>query len=119
MKQNLKNAAAVFFDAMTEQQDAPDNVEKAEDITPEPEAKHSEPVDLVIPANGGVVKLEGGFYRLPKAAATVETKTRRVQLVFQPSLLKAVKAEAKRRGTSVNDFVHIALRAYLGLEDKK
>ena len=117
MKRDLKNAAAAFFETMTEQPDAQPEVTNTEEIVPAPEPKPAEPVELVIPANGGVVKLEGGFYRLPKAATTVETKTRRVQLVFQPSLLKAARAEAKRRGTSVNDLVHKALRAYLGLEE--
>ncbi len=115
MKKDLKSAAAVFFDTMTEQEGAP--AEAVEETAPE--TRPAEPVDLVIPSNGGVVKLEGGFYRLPRSADVVETKTKRVQLVFQPSLFKAVKAEAKRRGTSVNDLVHVALRAYLGMEEQK
>ena len=68
---------------------------------------------LQIPARGGVVKLESGYYRLPKSAETVETKTKRAQLVFRPSLLKAAKAEAKREGTSLNELVHIALKEFL------
>lgn len=120
MKKDVKNAAAAFFDTMTEQMEVqPDPVAENDAAVPATEPGRPEPVELVIPANGGVVKLEGGFYRLPKAADTVETKTKRVQLVFQPSLYKAAKAEAKRRGTSLNDLVHIALRAYLGTEDKQ
>ena len=53
------------------------------------------------------------------AAEATETKTKRVQLVFQPTLYKMAKAEAKRRGTSLNDLVHIALRAYFEMEERK
>ncbi len=43
----------------------------------------------------------------------IEVKSKRVQFVFQPSLLKAAKAEAKRRKTSLNELIHIALRKLL------
>ena len=45
--------------------------------------------------------------------AYIEVKSQRVQFVFQPSLLKLAKAEAKRRKTSLNELVHIALREFL------
>lgn len=45
--------------------------------------------------------------------AYIEVKSERVQFVFQPSLLKAAKAEAKKRKTSLNELVHIALRELL------
>lgn len=119
MKRDLKKAAAVFFDNMTEEKEAEPAVMEVTVPEPETEAKRPEPVDLVLPSRGGVVKLEGGFYRLPPAAEATETKTKRVQLVFQPTLYKMAKAEAKRRGTSLNDLVHIALRAYLETEGQK
>lgn len=37
---------------------------------------------------------------------TAEVKSRRVQLVFQPSLYKRVKKAAKVAGLSVNEYVH-------------
>jgi predicted HicB family RNase H-like nuclease len=40
-----------------------------------------------------------------------------VQLVFQASLLRKVKEEAVREGTSVNELVHIALREYLAAKE--
>lgn len=43
----------------------------------------------------------------------IEVKSQRVQFVFQPSLLKLAKAEAKRRKTSLNELMHIALREFL------
>ena len=36
----------------------------------------------------------------------VETKTRRLQLVLQPSLFDRVKKEAKKCGLSVNEYVN-------------
>lgn len=36
----------------------------------------------------------------------VETKSRRLQLVLQPSLYDRVKARAKASGLSVNEYVH-------------
>lgn len=36
----------------------------------------------------------------------LETKSRRLQLVLQPSLFEKVKAQAKENGLSVNEFVH-------------
>ena len=38
--------------------------------------------------------------------AFVETKNRRVQLVFQPSLYKKVREKAKAGGLSVNEYIH-------------
>jgi len=39
----------------------------------------------------------------------LETKSKRLQLLVQPSLLNKVKAQAKARGSSVNDYVHSIL----------
>lgn len=39
----------------------------------------------------------------------VETKSRRVQLLMQPSLYARLKDKAQEQGLSFNDFVHRAL----------
>ena len=39
----------------------------------------------------------------------VETKTKRLQLVLQPSLYERVKARANAEGLSVNEFIHRTL----------
>ena len=39
----------------------------------------------------------------------IETKSRRVQLLMQPSLHTKLKAEAERQGVSFNDYVHKVL----------
>ena len=47
----------------------------------------------------------------------VETKSRRLQLVLQPSLYKKLKENAKKSGLSVNEYVHRVLKAAMGMED--
>lgn len=47
------------------------------------------------------------------APAKGETRSKRVQLVFKPSLLEAVDAEAARCGVSRNELVHQVLERYL------
>ena len=42
----------------------------------------------------------------------VETKSKRVQLLVQPSLYEAVKAKAKAEGISTNEAIGEALRKY-------
>ena len=39
----------------------------------------------------------------------IEKKTRRLQLVLQPSLYERVKARAEQSGSSVNDYIHSIL----------
>lgn len=41
----------------------------------------------------------------------VETKSRRMQLLVQPSLYEAIKARATAEGQSVNELVHSILEA--------
>jgi len=41
--------------------------------------------------------------------AYIETKSKRLQLLVQPSLLEKIRARAKAAGTSVNDYVHSVL----------
>lgn len=41
--------------------------------------------------------------------AFIETKSKRVQLLMQPSLYARLKAAATAQGLSVNDYIHRAL----------
>lgn len=41
----------------------------------------------------------------------IETKSRRLQLLVQPSLYEILKANATAEGNSVNDYVHTLLEA--------
>ena len=51
----------------------------------------------------------------PRAAQGAEAKSRRLQLLIQPSLYEAVKARADEEGTSVNDQISSLLREALGI----
>ena len=49
----------------------------------------------------------------------VESKTKRVQLLMQPSLHAKVRKAAQDRGLSVNDYIHRLLAAHIDqLEEK-
>lgn len=43
----------------------------------------------------------------------IEVKSKRLQLVMQPSLLERVKVQATKENISVNELMHRVLRAYL------
>ncbi len=43
----------------------------------------------------------------------VEVKSKRVQLVLQPSVVDAIKALAKKKGLSMNEAINEAIQAYL------
>jgi len=47
----------------------------------------------------------------------IETKSKRFQMLIQPSLLEAAKAKAAEEGTSTNEIISEALRQYLGIEE--
>lgn len=41
----------------------------------------------------------------------IEKRTKRVQIIMQPSLYDKAKAQAERRGISFNDYVHKLIEA--------
>lgn len=43
----------------------------------------------------------------------IETKSKRVQLLLQPSVVDAIKALAKEKGLSMNEAVNEAIKEYL------
>ena len=59
-------------------------------------------------ARGGETAPEG--YKL--APQYIETKSRRVQALIQPSVYEAVKAKASSLGISTNEAINEALKAY-------
>lgn len=73
------------------------------------EAAQSATEGLAAPQKGIRVKKEdipAGYKMNP---LFVEIKSRRLQLLVQPSLYEAIKAKAKAEGISVNEFAHRAL----------
>lgn len=47
----------------------------------------------------------------------IETKSRRLQLLIQPSLHRKLKGRATAQGVSLNELIHTALREYTERED--
>lgn len=60
-------------------------------------------------SSGGKKKAPEGYKPNPEY---IETKSKRVQLLVQPSVYEAVKAKAKARGISTNEAINEALREY-------
>lgn len=56
-----------------------------------------------------------GYKRNPEY---IETKSRRVQLVLQPTVVDALKELAKEKGLSMNETANEAILAYLEKEGK-
>lgn len=54
----------------------------------------------------GQITVPGRYTIAPR---TVEPKTRRLQLVLQPSLYSKVKERAEASGVSVNEYIHQVL----------
>lgn len=71
--------------------------------TAEPEETRQEERELTIPQPKPAEKPPEGYKLNP---LYVETKSRRLQLVVQPSLYGRVKAGAAAAGLSVNEYVH-------------
>lgn len=46
----------------------------------------------------------------------IETRSKRVQLLMQPSLYKKLSKAAKKQKRSVNDLIHTILEEYTGKE---
>ena len=43
----------------------------------------------------------------------LETKSKRVQMLMQPSLYNSIKEEAEKEGISVNEMMHIILKNHI------
>lgn len=76
--------------------------------TPEPEEpteQVQESVEISVPAK--IPNTPPAGYKMNPMY--VETKSRRLQLVLQPSLYNRVKKAAQKEGKSVNEYVHYIL----------
>lgn len=58
----------------------------------------------------GAKKAPAGYKPNPEF---IETKSKRVQILIQPSVHEAVKAKAQAEGISVNEAINTALREYV------
>lgn len=48
----------------------------------------------------------------------IETKSKRVQLLLQPSTVEAIKSLASKRGLSMNEAINEAIQEYLHKEER-
>lgn len=75
-----------------------------------------ESIDKVDGKQGGATTPTGGKREAPEGYKPnpeyIETKSKRVQLLVQPSVHEAVKAKAKANGISTNEAINEALRKY-------
>lgn len=60
-------------------------------------------------------KIPEGYKRNPEY---IELRNKRVQILLQPSIHKALKKKAKAAGTSVNEIINTALKEYLEKAEK-
>lgn len=75
-----------------------------------------ESIDKVDGTEEGATTPTGGKKKAPEGYKPnpefIETKSKRVQLLVQPSVYEAVKAKAKAKGISTNEAINEALREY-------
>lgn len=75
-----------------------------------------ESIDKVDGTEEGATTPTGGKKKAPEGYKPnpeyIETKSKRVQLLVQPSVYEAVKAKAKARGISTNEAINEALIEY-------
>ena len=95
------NPAMAFISTAKEQEDFALTQPTKEEL----EAKSNQ--DTVNNVSNGVPMKKNPEY--------VETKSKRVQMLMQPSLYNSIKEEAEKEGVSVNEMMHEILKTHLGL----
>lgn len=75
--------------------------------------KYKEPVKIEPVESASASGHQPGYRDMLKK---IETRSKRVQCLIQPSLYAKIKDIAGRRGISVNDFIHGALEAFADSE---
>lgn len=94
------NPAMAFISTAKEQEDFALTQPTKEEL----EAKSNQ--DTVNNVSNGVPMKKNPEY--------VETKSKRVQMLMQPSLYNSIKEEAEKEGVSVNEMMHEILKTHLG-----
>lgn len=103
-----QNPALAFISA---QEEAP---QQAEDNSPSDAKGAKKAVGAAKKPTIKASKAPEGFKANP---LYVETKSRRMQLLVQPSLHEAIKARATAEGISVNELIHSILEAAIKGEE--
>lgn len=112
-KKDFSNPAMQFISGVDKaaEDPAPAATEAAPQATT-PAADQQQPAGQPVPKDGIFDKSPAGY-----RVQYIETKTKRLQLVLQPSLYKKLKENAKKSGLSVNEYVHRVLKAAMGMGD--
>lgn len=96
---------ALAFISSPEPEQAEDTPAASRKPAKKAEGKKSNP-ETSAPAHVKTTDAPEGFKANP---LFVETKSRRLQLLVQPSIVDALKEAAKAEGRSLNDYVHVIL----------
>lgn len=91
--------------------------EAAQVVAIPPERKETPAKASSKPEKAGRVKTTDAPEGFKANPLYVETKSRRMQLLVQPSLYEAIKARALKEGQSVNELVHSILEAAIKGEE--
>lgn len=75
---------------------------------PETQAPALQPITAQAGPDDSADEPPAGYHKDPRF---VENKSRRLQLLVQPSLYKALKAGADKAGLSLNEYVHRLLKS--------
>lgn len=73
------------------------------------------PAMRFIHESGNYTNIPDGYKLAPNL---IETKTKRVQLVMQPSLYEKAKAAASKQGLSFNSYIHTVLEEALNAPEE-
>ena len=76
-------------------------------------AKPAEDFALTQPIEEELEAKESNGVPMKKNPEFIETKSKRVQMLMQPSLYDAVKKEAKDKNISVNEMMHEILKNHV------
>lgn len=120
MKKNFKatNPALAYISGGQEQEER-EPVKQETEIQGEPAAETAEPQAVQEP--GSEITPDTLKYKVPAGyrIALVETRSRRVQLLMQPSLFNRLSKFAKKSHISRNEAALLAISTFLGEEEKK
>ena len=77
-------------------------------------AEKSEDFALTQPTKEELEAKESNGVPMKKNPEFIETKSKRVQMLMQPSLYNSIKEEAEKEGVSVNEMMHEILKNHFG-----
>jgi hypothetical protein len=111
-KKSFKNAAEQFLTETEEP--APISTTETTTVDEQRPEKPARKKPATTPAQQD--NAQGTLFEIPMKPdyRYVETKSKRLNLLVQPSIYAKIKAAAERRGESVNELIHSLLEAFEG-----